>query len=67
MSKKAFSSFDYESAFKALALERLLPWQLEVEAIAPTPFFIERLTRLQRRFDQWRRVAVLSSVGIWTG
>lgn len=54
MSKKAFASFDYESAFKALAIERLLPWQLDYEAIAPTPFFIERLARLQRRFDLQR-------------
>ena len=54
MSKQAFSSFSYDAAFKILAIERLLPWELAVETIIPSDFFIERLSRLQRRFDLQR-------------
>ncbi|MBT9310879.1 hypothetical protein [Leptothoe kymatousa] len=54
MAKQAFSSFDYEAAFKALSIERLLPWTLPIQDLTPTDFFVERLTLLQRRFDLQR-------------
>jgi hypothetical protein len=40
MAKQAFSSFDYETALKALAIERLLPWTLPIQELTPTDFFL---------------------------
>ena len=40
MAKQAFSSFDYEAAFKALAIERLLPWTLPIQELTPTVFLL---------------------------
>lgn len=44
MAKQTFSSFDYEAAFKALAIERLLPWTLPIQELTPTDFFVERFS-----------------------
>ncbi|MEO1094025.1 MAG: hypothetical protein AAFX01_03895 [Cyanobacteria bacterium J06638_28] len=49
--KKNFSSFKKVEAFKLLGLTDLQPWNIEAVPVAPSPFFQERLARLQRHFD----------------
>jgi hypothetical protein len=51
LKKQEFSSFNLARAFKQLEITQLQPWQIPANAIAPSPFFLERLSRLQRVFD----------------
>lgn len=48
--QKNFSSFDAHEAFKALHLTELQKWSIHVQPLQPTPFFQERLRRLEH-FD----------------
>jgi hypothetical protein len=49
--KQKFSSFTLPKAFKQLGVTQLQAWQIQAAVIAPSPFFQERLSRLQRVFD----------------
>jgi hypothetical protein len=49
--KKNFSSFRTRDAFKQLDITELLPWAIAPISIPPTPFFQQRLERLQKSFD----------------
>jgi hypothetical protein len=51
LKKRKFSSFTLPQALKQLGVTQLQAWTIEAEAIAPSPFFQERLSRLQRVFD----------------
>jgi len=51
LKKQKFSSFTLPKALKQLGVTQLQSWQIEAEAIAPSAFFQERLSRLQRVFD----------------
>ncbi len=37
--KKNFSSFSYAEALKHINLEALIPWELDVPPVKPTPLF----------------------------
>lgn len=45
--KKNFSSFSMAEAFKQLEIIDLLPWSPTINPVEPTPFFQQRLERLQ--------------------
>jgi hypothetical protein len=49
--KKNFSSFNYVAAFKQLNLTDLIHWEIETEPVEPSPFFEERLRRLEQTFN----------------
>ena len=49
--KRKFSSFTPQEAMRWLGLEQLTKWELNNTPLAPTPFFTERLNRLERHFD----------------
>lgn len=51
MKKQNFSSFTLTTAYQHIGLERLQPWTIPDQPVSPTPFFAERLRRLQTRFD----------------
>ncbi|MGC8711679.1 MAG: hypothetical protein ACP5RH_04740 [Leptodesmis sp.] len=51
LKKQKFSSFTLPKAFKQLGVTQLQPWSIRAEAIVPSAFFQERLSRLQRVFD----------------
>ncbi len=51
MKKQNFSSFTLTQAYQHLQIQTLQPWEIPDQPIAPTPFFAERLQRLQNRFD----------------
>lgn len=51
LKKKNFASFRKADAFKLLGLRDLQSWRIEATPIPPSPFFQERLARLQRHFD----------------
>lgn len=48
--KRNFSSFGIDAAFKEVAVDKIIEWQIEFEPFQPSDFFYERLRRL-RRFD----------------
>lgn len=48
--KKNFSSFDVKDAMQQLNLTELTRWQLKFQPLQPTPFFSERMRRLEH-FD----------------
>lgn len=48
--KKPFSSFNYKDAFKHLGITELKRWTLPAPPATISPFFQQRLERLQR-FD----------------
>ncbi|WP_416668413.1 hypothetical protein [Egbenema bharatensis] len=48
--KQKFSGFSVAEAFQHLHLTKLTPWTIEIEAVAPSNFFKQRLEKLQR-FD----------------
>lgn len=48
--KKNFSSLDIVEAMERLGLDELKEWRLEFAPLSPTPFFAERMRRLQH-FD----------------
>ena len=48
--KRKFSSFTPQEAMRWLGLKELTKWQLECLPLAPTPFFAERMRRLEH-FD----------------
>jgi len=48
--KRKFSSFDANEALKMLQVEELVPWEIEFRSFQPSPFFPERLRRLEN-FD----------------
>lgn len=49
--RRNFSSFDLAEAFKELGLVKLIEWKLEIEPIAPSDFYHERIRRLKEHFD----------------
>jgi len=49
--KRQFSSFDANEALKMLQVEELVPWEIEFRPFEPSPFFSERLRRLEN-FDR---------------
>jgi hypothetical protein len=49
--KKKFSGFTKAEAFQLLNLKELTPWELKVDPIALSDFFIQHLQRLRRNFD----------------
>lgn len=51
LKKQKFSSFTLSKALKQLGVAQLQAWSIQTEAIAPSAFFQERLSRLQRVFD----------------
>ena len=51
--KRNFSSFSIDDAFREVAVEIVLEWQIKFEPIAPSDFFVEKMRRL-RRFDTKR-------------
>lgn len=48
--KRKFSSFTPQEAMKWLGLKELAKWEIEFTPLAPTPFFAERMRRLEH-FD----------------
>ncbi|NJM58570.1 MAG: hypothetical protein HC857_15730 [Synechococcales cyanobacterium RU_4_20] len=53
-SKKPFSKFNLDDAYRALKIRRLHPWDLESEAIEPSTIFQTYLKRIQHSFDLTR-------------
>ena len=51
LKKQKFSSFTLPKAFNQLGVTQLQSWKIQAEAIAPSAFFQERLSRLQRASD----------------
>ena len=51
--KRNFSSFSIDDAFREVAVEIVLEWQIKFEPIAPSDFFVEKMRRMQR-FDTKR-------------
>lgn len=51
LKKQKFSSFNLLKALKQLGITQLQSWTIQAVAIAPSAFFQERLSRLQRVFD----------------
>jgi hypothetical protein len=51
LKKQKFSSFNLTKAFKQLGVTQLQSWSIQAAAIAPSAFFQERYSRLQRVFD----------------
>lgn len=49
--RKNFSSFALSEAYQYLNLTELKSWELESQPRSPSPFFQERLRRLQAHFD----------------
>ena len=49
--KKKFSGFSKIEAFQLLNLKELTPWEIKVEPIGLSDFFIQHLQRLRRNFD----------------
>jgi hypothetical protein len=49
--KKKFSGFSKIEAFQLLNLKELTPWEIKVEPIELSDFFIQHLQRLRRNFD----------------
>jgi hypothetical protein len=49
--KKKFSGFSKIEAFQLLNLKELTPWEIKVEPIVLSDFFIQHLQRLRRNFD----------------
>jgi hypothetical protein len=47
VSKRKFASFGDNEALKELGVEQLLLWEIAAAPLAPTPFFIQRLKRLE--------------------
>jgi hypothetical protein len=53
-SKKPFSKFNLDDAYLALKIRRLIPWDLQPEAIEPSIIFQTYLKRIQHNFDLTR-------------
>ncbi len=53
-SKKPFSKFSLDDAYRALNIRRLHPWNLDSEVIQPSVIFQTYLKRIQRSFDLTR-------------
>jgi serine protease inhibitor ecotin len=53
-SKKPFSKFNLDDAYRSLKIRRLLPWNLQAEAIEPSATFKTYLKRIQNNFDLTR-------------
>jgi hypothetical protein len=49
--KKKFSGFSKAEAFQLLNLKELTPWEIKVEPVALSDFFVQHLQRLKRNFD----------------
>lgn len=45
--KKNFASFTLKTAMQYLGIENLQPWRIDVPPCTPSPFFAERLKRLE--------------------
>jgi hypothetical protein len=54
LSRKPFSKFNLDDAYKALQIRRLSPWDLHTEPIAPSEIFQTYLKRIQHNFDLTR-------------
>ena len=49
--KQKFSSFRYKTALKYLNIENLIDWTIDAPPTPATPFFKQRLDRLEQCFD----------------
>jgi hypothetical protein len=52
--KKPFSKFNLDDAYLALKIRRLVPWDLQPDAIEPSAIFQTYLKRIQHNFDLTR-------------
>jgi hypothetical protein len=52
--KKPFSKFNLDDAYLALKIRRLVPWDLQPDAIEPSVIFQTYLKRIQHNFDLTR-------------
>jgi hypothetical protein len=51
LDRKSFSKFKLDDAYRALKLQRLLPWEIVAESLMPSQMFQTFSQRLQENFD----------------